>query len=120
MKLLSKRELVVLTYLMEKKSRPIENIQAELEISDDDGFQFEETLHDLVKEGSIVPISNENIVDGGNTPQWEITDFGKVRLNDLELDKYEEENKMPYIIRAIVIVIAILAFMMIFPRMFRR
>jgi hypothetical protein len=120
MKPRSKRELVVLTYLMEKESRSIEDIQAELEISDDDGFQFEETLDDLVKEGSIVPISAETVIEGTKAREWEITAFGKIRLKDLELDKYEEENKMPYIVRAIVIVIAILAFMMIFPRMFHR
>ncbi len=110
MKLSNKRELVVLTYLMEKESRPISDIQAELKMSGDEDFQFEETLNDLIKEGSITAITSD---------KWEITESGKIHLKDLALDKYEEENRMPYIIRAIIIVIAILAFMKIFPRMFR-
>lgn len=120
MKLRNKRELVVLTYLMEKESRPDSDIQAELKISEDEDYQIEETLRDLVKEGSIMPISSESVGENPEILKWEITEPGKIRLNDLTLDKYEEDNRMSYIIRAIVIVAVILAFMMIFPRMFNR
>jgi len=58
-------------------------------------------------------------LENPETPKWEITELGKIHLNDLVLDKYEEDTGMSFIIRGIVIVVAILAFMMIFPRMFR-
>jgi hypothetical protein len=118
MKLSNERELAVLTYLMEKGSRPISDIRSELEISEDEDFQFEETLHDLIIEGSVTLISSESVEINPEIPKWEITELGKIHMKDLALDKYEEDNRMSYIIRAIIIVIAILAFMMIFPRMF--
>jgi hypothetical protein len=109
MKLSDKRLLVVLTYFMEEEIRPVIDIQAELKITEDEDFQFEETLNDLIKEGSITTISPN---------KWEITESGEIRLIDLALDKYEEENRMSFIVLAIIIVIAIQAFMKIFPWMF--
>ena len=119
MKLSNQRKLVVLTYLREKESRSIGEIQAELGISEGDDFPFEETLNDLIKEDSVTSISSENALENSEIPEWEITELGKIHLNDLALDKYEEDNRMSYIIRAVIIVVAMLAFMMIFPRMFR-
>ena len=112
------RKLVVLTYLIEKGAKTITTIQAELEISEEEDFQPEETFDDLMKEGSIIPVSSAAILETAEISDWEITDFGRNRLKELVLDKYEEDNRMPHIIRAIILVIAILAFMMIFPRMF--
>jgi hypothetical protein len=119
MKLSDQRKLVVLTYLMEKESRPIPDIQAEFQFSEDGDFPFEETINDLIKEESVTPLSSNNLSANREAPGWEITEQGKIHLNDLVLDKYEEDNRMSFIIRGIIIVIAILAFMMIFPRMFR-
>src|ERR1700730_11494091 len=119
MKLSNQRKLVVLTYLREKESRSIGEIQAELGISEGDDFPFEETLNDLIKEDSVTSISSENALENSEIPEWEITELGKIHLNDLALDKYEEDNRMSYIIRAVIIVVAMLAFMMILPRMFR-
>ncbi len=111
MKPSSKWELVVLTYLMEKRSRQISEIQAEFKISEVDDFQFKQILNDLVKKGSITPISSEN-------PTWEITELGKIHLKDLELDRYDDENKIPHIVRTIIIVVVILAFLIIFRKKF--
>jgi hypothetical protein len=118
MKPRDQRKLVVLTYLIEKGARPITAIQAELEISEEEDFQPDETFNELMKEGSIMPVFSAAAVEDTEISNWEITDFGRVRLKDLVMDKYEEDNRMPHIIRAIILVIAILAFMMIFPRMF--
>lgn len=120
MKLSNERKLVVFTYLLEKGSKPVRDIQAEFEISEDEDFQFEETLNDLIEEGSITPISSRNKTENMEIPDWEITESGRIKMKELALDKYEEINRIPYIIRAIILVVAILAFMMIFPRMFRR
>jgi hypothetical protein len=119
MKLSNQRKLVVLTHLMEKESRPIPDIQAEFQFSEEGDFPFEETIHDLIKENFVTPISFDNTLENPETPKWEITELGKIHLNDLVLDKYEEDTGMSFIIRGIIIVVAILAFMMIFPRMFR-
>jgi hypothetical protein len=51
MKQSNQRKLLVLTYLMDKESRPIGKIQAELGISEEDDFPFEETLNDLSQRG---------------------------------------------------------------------
>src|ERR1700676_4696323 len=108
MKLSNKKELAAFTYLLEKGSRPIRDIQAELEISEDEDFQFEETLNGLIKEGSITAISFDSVAKNPEIPKWEITELGKIHMNDLVLDKYEEDNRMSYIFRAIIIVVAIL------------
>jgi hypothetical protein len=120
MKLIDEMKLVVLTYLLEKGARPIRDIQVELEIAGEEDFQPEETLNELFNDGSIIPISSDRLMETNGISKWEITESGRIRLKDLALDKYEEDIRMPHIIRAIVLVIAILAFMMIFPRMFRR
>jgi hypothetical protein len=119
MKLSNQRKLVVLTYLMEKELKAIPDIQAEFKFSEDGDFPFEETINDLIKEESVTPISFNNTFENPETPGWEITELGKIHLNDLVLDKYEEDTRMSFIIKGVIIVIAILAFMMIFPRMFR-
>jgi hypothetical protein len=120
MKLTDEMKLVVLTYLIEKGARPITDIQAELEIPEDEDFQPEGILNDLFFEGCIMLISSDTTPETNEISKWEITESGRIRLKDLALDKYEEDIRMPHIIRAIVLVVAILAFMMIFPRMFRR
>jgi hypothetical protein len=119
MKLSEQRKLVVLTYLMEKESRTISDIQAEFQFSEEGNFPFEETISDLTKEGSVVLIHSDSILENPDISGWEITESGKIHLSDLVLDKYEEDNRMSFIIKGVIIVIAILAFMMIFPRMFR-
>jgi len=120
MKLSNERKLVVFTYLLEKGSKPIRDIQAELEISEDEDFQFDEILNDLMEEGSVTLKSAGSEMENMEIPDWEITETGRIQMKELALDKYEEINRIPYIIRAIILVVAILAFMMIFPRMFRR
>jgi hypothetical protein len=110
MKLINMRELLVLTYISENGSRPISDIQAELKISNDEDFKFEETLNDLIKEESVMPIISE-------IPKWEITEMGKIHLKDLEHDKYEEDNKMSYIIWGIILALSFIFFWKIFPRL---
>jgi hypothetical protein len=119
MKLSDQRKLVVLTYLMEKPSRQLSEIQTEFQFSEDGDFPFEETVNDLIRDGSVVLNSSDKELENPEIPEWMITESGKIYLSDLVLDKYEEDNRMSYIIKGIIIVVAILAFMMIFPRMFR-
>jgi hypothetical protein len=118
MNLKKERELVVFTYLLEKGLRPINEIQTELEMNADEDFQFENTLNDLAKEGYLEQKSSEMPTDQSENLSWEITKRGKIHMNDLAQEKYEEKNKMPVIIWAVIIVIAVLAFMRVFPRMF--
>lgn len=113
------RKLVVLTYLMEKGSRPISDIQTEFQFSEDGEFPLEEILHDLVKEDSVTQLFSDNEMENPEALTWEITESGKMYLHDLVLDKYDEDNRVSFIIKGIIFVVAILAFMMIFPRMFR-
>ena|ERR1700681_1856330 len=118
MNLKKERELVVFTYLLEKGFRPVSEIQTELEITADEDFQIENTLNDLVKEGYLEQKPPDMVTDQFENLSWEITEKGKIRMGDLAKEIYEEKNKMPFIIWAVVIVIAVLAFMKVFPRMF--
>jgi hypothetical protein len=119
MNLKEKRELLVFTYLIEKGLRSVTGIQDELEITEDEGFQMENTINELIKEGYLV--NGSTGTEDGETENisWQITGKGMIRMKDLEQENYEEKNKIPVYIWAIVIVVAILTFMKLFPRMFR-
>ena len=119
MKLQEERDLLVLTYLGQKGIRSLGEIQVDLNYGYDTGFNFDNTVNILAEEGylekriEIIPEQPESF-------SWEITEPGKIYLNDLFRAKSDEINKKTYIIPIIiVIVIAILAFMRVFPKMFR-
>ena len=119
MKLQEERDLLVLTYFNQKGIRSLSEIQVDLNFAYDTGFDFDRTVKILEEEGylekrtAIIPEQPESF-------SWEITEPGKIYLNDLSLGKSDEINKKAYIIPIIiVIVIAILAFMRVFPKMFR-
>jgi|SRR5450755_1459996 hypothetical protein len=108
MKLQKERELLVFVYFDKKGLTSLDDIRIELELKDDPEFNFDTTLNDLVREEYIR--QSEDL-------SWEITEWGEIQFSDLKIEKYEDLNKMYYII-PVIIVIAILAFMKIFPRMF--
>jgi DNA-binding PadR family transcriptional regulator len=110
-------ELLVFTYLIDKGLRPVSEIQAELDITEDEDFQIENTLNDLVKEGYLEPKIPESSAEPESL-SWEITEKGRMHMKDLAQEKYEEKNKIPVYIWAVIFVIAILTFMKLFPRMF--
>jgi DNA-binding PadR family transcriptional regulator len=118
MNLKKERELIVFTYLLEMGLRPVTEIQAELALTGDEDFPFENTLNDLVKEGYLEPKSADIITDQPEVLSWEITEKGRMHMKDLAQEKYEEKNKIPVVIWAVIFVIAILTFMKLFPRMF--
>lgn len=93
-------------------------MQAELDITEDEDFQVEHTINDLVKEGYLEQKSPENDAEQTEADSWEITELGKIHMKDLAQEKYEEKNKIPIYIWAVIIVVAILTFMKLFPRMF--
>jgi predicted transcriptional regulator len=110
MKLQKERELLVLLYLDQKGLKTFDDIRTEFELTEDAEFDFELTLNDLVKE--------KNLEQSGNT--WEMTEMGKIHFSDLRVEQYDDMNKMSYIVRAVIIVTAILAFMKVFPKMFQQ
>ena len=112
------RELLVFTWLTDKGLRPVSEIQAEWGIAEDEEFQFENTVNDLVKDGYLEQKSPDMAADQAESPAWEITEKGRVHMKDLAQEKYEEKNKIPVYIWAVVIVVAILTFMKLFPKMF--
>ena len=112
------RELLVLTWLADKGLKTVEEIRAESGITEDEDFQFESTVNDLVKEGYLEPGSSGIPADQPEYLTWEITEKGRVQMKDLAREKYEERNKIPVYIWAVIIVVAILTFMKLFPRMF--
>jgi len=109
------RELVVFIWLTDNGVRAVSEIQAELGIEDDGDFQMENTVNDLIQEGHLVQKSPETPEESDS---WEITEKGKMYMKDLTQDKYEEKNKIPVYIWGVLIVIAILTFIKLFPRMF--
>jgi len=108
------RELVVFTWLADKGIRTVTEIQTELGLEDDADFPLDITMYDLVKEGHLVQKSETE----EETDSWEITEKGRIYMKDLAQDKYEEKNKIPVYIWGVLIVIAILTFIKLFPRMF--
>ena len=118
MNLKKERELLVFIYLLENGLRPVSEIQAELEITGDEDFQFENTVNDLVKEGYLEQNPPDRVAEQPENPTWEMTEMGRIHMKDLALEKYEEKNKIPIFIWALIIFIAILTFMKLFPRMF--
>jgi hypothetical protein len=109
MKLQKERELLVFVYIDQKGLVSLDDIRKELELKDDPEFEFDTTVSELVKEEYVKQTENLS---------WEITEWGEIQFSDLKIEKYEDLNKMSYLIRAVIIVIAILAFIKIFPRMF--
>ena len=120
MNLKKERELLVFTYILEKGLRPVSEIQAEMEITGDEDFQLENTVDDLIKEGYLEQKSPDMAADQPEGLPWEITEKGRIHMKDLAQEKYEEKNKIPVYIWAVIIVIAILTFMKLFPRMFHQ
>ena|SRR5260221_6364966 len=109
MKLQKERELLVFTFLDQKGLHPLDEIRSEIELRDDPEFDFDSSLNDLVK---------ENYLEQSEDLSWKITDWGYIHFRDLRIEQYENLNKIPITVLAVVIVTAILAFMKIFPRMF--
>ena len=118
MNLKKERELLVFTYLLDKGLRPVSEIQAEVGLTEDEDFQFENTLNDLVKEGYLEQNPADKVAEQPENLTWEFTEKGRVHMKDLAQEKYEEKNKIPVFIWALIIFIAILSFMKLFPRMF--
>ncbi len=118
MNLKKERELLVFTFLSEKGSLSFDEIQVEPEITGDEDFPFENTVNDLIKEGYLEQKSQGIPADQTEVLSCEITEKGKVYLKDLAQEKYEEKNKIPVYIWAVIIVVAILTFIKLFPRMF--
>ena len=118
MNLKKERELLVFTYILEKELRPVSEIQAEMEITGDEDFQLENTVNELMKEGYLEQTPPDMAADQQEGPFWEITAKGRIHMKDLAQEKYEEKNKIPVYIWALIIFIAILTFMKLFPRMF--
>jgi hypothetical protein len=112
------RELLVFTYLIDNGLRTVSEIRTEFGMPEDEDFQFENTANDLVKEGYLEPKSMEIQADSHETSEWELTEKGKAYLKDLAREKYDERNKIPVYIWAVIIVAAILTFIKLFPRMF--
>ena len=109
MKLQAERELLVFTYIDQKGLLSLEEIRSALELKEDPDFDYDSTLNHLVQEEYL-----EQTEDAG----WKMTEWGKIQFNDLRTEQYEDINKIPLIIKGILIVVAVLAFMKIFPRMF--
>ena len=118
MKIQEERDLLVLTYLSPMGVRSLGEIQTDLNFGYDTGFNFDNTVNVLAEEGYLEK-RMEIFPEKPESFSWEITELGKIYLNDLSLGKSDEINKKAYIIPIIiVIVIAILAFMRVFPKMF--
>ena len=100
----------MLLYLDQKGLKTFDDIRTEFGLKEDAEFDFDITLSDLVKE--------KNLEQSGNT--WEMTEMGNIHFSDLRVEQYDDMNKMSYIVRAVIIVIAILAFMKVFPKMFQK
>lgn len=120
MNLKKERELLVFTYVLEKGQRPVSEIQAEMEISGEEDFQLENTVNDLMKEGYLEQDPADRVVDQPENLPWQLTEKGRIHMKDLAQEKYEEKNKIPVFIWALIIFIAILTFMKLFPRMFHQ
>ena len=112
------RELLVFTYLIDNGLRPVSEIQAEWDLTEDEDFQLENTLNELANQGFLEQKSPEIIANQPEVLPWEITEKGRIYMKDLAQEKYEEKNKIPVYIWAVIIVVAILTFMKLFPRMF--
>jgi hypothetical protein len=113
------RELLVFSWLTDEGGRPVSEIQTEMDMTGDEDFQMENTLNDLVKEGHLVQKFPGFIAELPEANNWEITEKGRMHMKDLAQEKYEEKNKIPVYIWAVIIVVAILTFMKLFPRMFQ-
>jgi hypothetical protein len=109
MKLQKERELLIFTFVDQRGLHSLDEIRSEIELKDDPDFDFERTLNDLVKEKYLEQLEDLS---------WKITDRGNIYFRDLRTEQYEDLNKIPITVLGVIIVIAILAFMKIFPRMF--
>jgi hypothetical protein len=103
------RKLLVFTYMEQNGINSLDSLRSELKLKDDPDFDFDNTVDVLVKNQCLEKLDDLT---------WKITEFGNKKFSDLKTEKYEDLNKMPVIIQFVLIVIAILAFMKIFPKMF--
>ena len=110
--------MLVFIWLTDKELRPVSEIRTELEMTGDEDFPLDKTLNDLVKEGYLEQKSPDMISDQPESASWEITEKGRMYMKDLAQEKYEEKNKIPVYIWAVIIFVAILTYMKLFPRMF--
>jgi hypothetical protein len=117
MNLKKERELLVFTFLLEEELRPVSEIQAEAAVTGDEDFQLENTLNELFKEGYLEQKYPAE-ADNPDSLKWSVTGKGMIYMKDLAQEKYEEKNKIPVYIWAVIIVVAILTFMKLFPKMF--
>jgi len=111
-------ELLVFTWLTDNGLRTFIELQAELGITENEDLRIENTLQDLVREGYLEQKSPDPAAGLLEVMNWELTEKGRIHMKDLAQEKYEEKNKIPVYIWAVLIVIAILTFMKLFPRMF--
>jgi hypothetical protein len=112
------RDLLLLTYLIDNGLRPVSEILSEWGISEDEDFQIENAVTDLIKDGYLEQASDPM---NGSQPEnitWKLTEKGRGYLKELAREKYDEKNKIPVYIWAVIIFVAILTFMKLFPRMF--
>jgi hypothetical protein len=114
------RELLVFTYLIDKGLRPVSEILAEWGLTEDEDFQLENTINELANQGFLEQKSDEIMADQPEFMPWELTEKGRIHMKDLAQEKYEEKNKIPVYIWGVIIVVAILTFMKLFPRMFHQ
>ena len=103
------RKLLIFTYIEQNGLNSLDSLRTELKLKDDADFDFDNTTELLVKDHCIEKLEDLN---------WKITEHGNKVYSDLKTEKYEDLSKMPVIIQFVLIVIAILAFMKIFPKMF--
>ncbi|HET7002943.1 MAG TPA: hypothetical protein VFI33_16570 [Puia sp.] len=113
-------ELLVFTWLTDNGLRPVSEIQAEMDLTEFDDFHLENTLNDLVKDGYLEQKYPAMAADQTEAVNWEMTEKGRIHMKDLAQEKYEEKNKIPVYIWAVIIVVAIMTFMKLFPRMFHQ
>jgi hypothetical protein len=109
MNVLEERRLLIYTYIEQNGIYSLDSLRSELKLKDDPDFDFDQTADLLVKDHCIEKLEELT---------WKITEFGNIEFSDLKTEKYEDLNKMSFIFKLILLVIAILAFMKIFPKMF--
>ena len=109
MNIQEERRLLVFTYIDQNGLKSLNSLRSELKLKDDTDFNFDYTIDVLVK---------DRCLEQSEDLSWRITELGNSEFDRLKIEKYEDLNKMPVIIQFVLIVIAILAFMKIFPKMF--
>jgi hypothetical protein len=118
MNLKKEQELAVFTYLTDGKSAPASDPTFGIQLERDEDFHFERTINDMIKEGYLADKIPGSGADLTESFAWEITQKGLAHMKDLAREKYDEKNKIPVYLWAVIIVVALWTFMKLFPRMF--